>query len=237
MNSLSRSSFFFPLTAMSVVAMSLYLAWRFFLGEWNGPRLHLNLFLAWVPYFAAVAAVGVARRRPDGVWLFRALVVVWFFFFPNAPYLVTDWRYLPGWTEELWYATLMMTTFSLCGLSLAATSLYLVQTVIAARSSRLAGRVIAVAAIGLSGLGVYLGRFIRLNTWDLLTDPLQVARDVAGLVRAHQHHLGPIGFTVLFTCLLACVYYLFLEVRRAAPSPEERRLGTFAERDVNEPRR
>jgi uncharacterized membrane protein len=231
-----RSSFLFPLTAMSVVAMSLYLAWRLFLGPWNGPRLHLNLFLAWVPYVAALAAVELHRRRPDAAWSFRALIVVWFFFFPNAPYLVTDWRYLPGWTDELWYATLTMTTFSLCGLSLAAVSLYLVQTTIAVRSSRLAGRIVAVAAIGLSGLGVYLGRFIRLNTWDLLVDPLQVVRDIVGLLRAHQHHLGPVGFTVLFTFLLASIYYLFVEVRQAAPSPEERRLGVFARSDVEEQR-
>ncbi|MCE9603713.1 MAG: DUF1361 domain-containing protein [Planctomycetia bacterium] len=216
-----RSRFFFPLLALSIVAMALYLAWRQLIGPWTGPRLHLNLFLAWVPYFAALAAVAAHQRRPSSPWLFRVSFLAWFVFFPNAPYLVTDWRYLPGWVDELWYAMLMMTSFSLCGLFLAAISLYLVHTVVARRTSHRAGTIVAALAIGLSGLGVYLGRFIRLNTWDLITHPRTVISDVATAFRTHETHMGPIGFTVLFTLLLASVYYLVLQLRQAHWSREE----------------
>lgn len=217
------SRFFFPLAAMSAVAMLLFGAWRELIGPWTGPRLHLNLFLAWVPYLIALAAVRVQQRRPNSPWLFKLMFVAWFFFFPNAPYLVTDWRYLPGWTNELWYSVVMMTAFSLCGLMLATVSLYLVHTLVNVRLSRTLGNVVAASAIGLSGLGVYLGRFLRLNTWDLFTKPGQVLADVEKAFREHPNHMGPIGFSILFTLVLGSLYYMCLELRHAHWSREELR--------------
>lgn len=215
------SRFFFPLAALSAVALLLHGAWQLLVGPWPGPRLDWNLFLAWVPYLMALAAVGVQQRRPESSWLFWPIMVAWLSFFPNAPYLVTDWRYLPGWTDELWYSVVMMTTFSLCGLFLAGTSLYLIQTLVAVRTSRPLGNLTATTALVLSGLGVYLGRFIRLNSWDFVTAPAMVFTDIAASFQAQTHHLGPIGFSLLFTLMLGAFYYAFLQVRHSHWSREE----------------
>ncbi len=216
-----QSRFFVPLLGLSIVAMSLYGAWHALVGPWTGPRLHLNLFLAWVPYFAALACVALQQRLPQARGLFWACAACWLVFFPNAAYLVTDWRYLPAWQDALWFGIGMLTAFSLCGLMLSTVALYLMHTVLAVRVSPLFGRVAAWGAVMLAGLGVYLGRFVRLNTWDLFTRPGAVFADVAQCFREHPNHLGPIGFSVLFTLLLAGLYYMTLELRHARWSREE----------------
>src|SRR5262249_49134794 len=82
---------------------------------WLGPRLHVNLALAWVPYLCSLAAVLAAEKRPHSLW--PALPgILWFIFFPNAPYLVTDWLYLDSAHDHLWSSIGLLMAFSLCGL-------------------------------------------------------------------------------------------------------------------------
>src|SRR5262245_35018478 len=83
--------FFLPLVLASGVALLLFAGWHIRCAGWPGPRLHLNLALAWVPYLCSLWAAARAEHsaRPA-----RALIVpglLWVAFFPNAPYLVTDW--------------------------------------------------------------------------------------------------------------------------------------------------
>ena len=154
-----QSRLFYPLVAMSLIALSFFEAWQRLIGPWEGPRLLLNLSLAWLPYVFALLCVALHERLPRWPIFYRLSLVPWLLFFPNAPYLITDWHNLPIWQDEMWYAIAMMTAFSASGLLLAAQSLYLVQTVVAVRQGRSWGWVTAVVAIGLSGLGVYLGLF------------------------------------------------------------------------------
>jgi len=215
------SRMFFPLAALSAVAMGLYGLWFVAIGPWNGPRLHLNLFLAWLPYAFALAAVAAHQRNSQRSGAFWPCVVLWLLFFPNAPYLLTDWLYLPHWQDELWYAIILLSTFSVCGLLLAAVSLHLVQTVVALRAGREAGAATCIAALALSGVGVYLGRFLRLNSWDLFTQPRDVLNEALAAFDAQPNHVGLVGFSLLFTLLLGGTYYAVVSLRRTDWSREE----------------
>lgn len=216
-----HSRLFFPLAALTATAAAFYAMWPWLIGPWSGPRLHLNLFLAWVPYLLALLAVALHQHAPRQPWLFRIVAVLWLLFFPNAPYLITDWLYLPHWQEELWYAIALMTACTLCGMMLAAASLHLMQTVVHVRMGVDAGRTLAVVAIGLCGAGVYLGRFVRLNSWDAITDPLAVWKDAVSAIEKQENHAGIAAFSVLFALLFGGVYYAVVEMRRAPHSREE----------------
>jgi len=132
-----------------------------------------NLTLAWVPFVLAVAAYARARQRVDVlVWV---LLVPWLLFFPNAPYLLTDFIHLDEGPAPLWYDALMLSAFAWTGLMLGFGSLYLVQTIL----RRAVGDSIAWAGVlgplALASLGVFIGRFIRFNSWDALLHPMRVA--------------------------------------------------------------
>src|SRR6516164_2638837 len=83
------------------------------------------------------------------------------------------------------------------------------------------GWAVAVVAIGLSGLGVYLGRFLRLNSWDLITEPRRVLSDVLDRLHEHAHDPSPLAFTAMFGVLLLVFYLVFRAIRLAPRSREE----------------
>jgi uncharacterized membrane protein len=132
-----------------------------------------NLILAWVPLLFAIGAYARARTRLDvGVVL---LLVPWLLFFPNAPYLLTDFVHLGEGPAPLWYDGLMLSAFAWTGLLLGFASLYLVQMIARCAFGDGVAWLTVLAVLGLGSVGVYVGRFIGLNSWDALLHPLQVA--------------------------------------------------------------
>ena len=135
-----------------------------------------NLMLAWVPLVLAMAAYGRARRRFD--LTVTVLLVSWLLFFPNAPYLLTDFIHLGEGPAPLWYDALMLSAFAWTGLLLGFASLYLVQMILRGTFGAVVSWLGVIVALGLASLGVYVGRFIRLNSWDALLHPIRVAEVV-----------------------------------------------------------
>lgn len=135
-----------------------------------------NLILAWVPLALAVTAYARARRRVD--LLVAALLVPWLLFFPNAPYLLTDFIHLGEGPAPLWYDALMLSAFAWTGLLLGFASLYLVQMILRRALGAAVAWIGVLGALGLASLGVYVGRFVRFNSWDALLHPVRVAEVV-----------------------------------------------------------
>jgi len=171
-----------------------------------------NLTLAWVPFALAAVAYSRARRRVDAlVWV---LLVPWLLFFPNAPYLLTDFIHLDEGPAPLWYDALMLSAFAWTGLLLGFASLYLVQMILRRAFGARIAWVGVLGALGLASVGVYIGRFIRFNSWDALLHPLAVAdvvRDQFGSVPLRAAE----GFVALTTFLAVgyLVLYSFTDLR------------------------
>jgi uncharacterized membrane protein len=92
------------------------------------------------------------------------------------------------------------------GLLLGIASLKMMQEIIARTLSPAAGWFFAIGATILSSVGVYLGRFLRWNSWDLLQDPLPIAKDMYGIVRHPLSNLPTYVFLILFTLLFLFIY-------------------------------
>lgn len=159
------------LLILSMAAVGLLVVRMDRVGEPAFGFLVWNLFLAWIPFGLALCAALVHRRagpRP----LLWALGVCWLLFLPNAPYILTDFIHLGRrGGVPLWFDAALIGTFAGVGLALGLASLLIMHHVVAARSGRLVGWVFAVSALVLSAIGVYLGRFLRFNSWDVITDP------------------------------------------------------------------
>lgn len=212
---LLRENHFYPLAAASVIAMIFYIGERLH-SQWHGPRLHLNLFLAWIPYGFALALIALDTLRTTP--LVRVLQLIcflgWFFFFPNAPYLATDFAYLDWAHFDLWQRVAIFCAFSQCGLMLAMTSLLLVDSHVAQSYGVIPARIIVAIAILLSGAGVFIGRFLRWNSWDLLSHPFSVVLDAVEKFDQPVQGIRPIVFSVMFTLVLATYYAFILSLSR-----------------------
>lgn len=165
-----------------------------------------NLFLAAIPAVAAWFFVRAAERRSSTVGQV-AWFAIWLAFLPNAPYIVTDFMHLdPRPPIPLWYDIALLASCAGTGLLLGYSSLADVQAIITRRFSALLGRVLAIAALFLSGFGIYLGRFLRWNSWDALTNPLQLFFDIADRAVSPLSHPRIIAVTVIYGVTLLLGY-------------------------------
>lgn len=164
-----------------------------------------NLFLAWVPVAAALTCRAFAGRL--SVFAVGA-GVIWLLFFPNAPYMLTDYIHIRAAhaPSPLWWDALMLSSFVWTALMLGFFSLYLMQGVWSARIGRFGSWLLAALALGIASFGVYLGRFVRLNSWDALLHPRGVAHIIADQLENPLHQPRLIGVLGLLTGFLLIAY-------------------------------
>ena len=163
----------------SALSLAMLAGRTFFIGRVELGFYVWNLVLAWLPLLFALRVYRLAGRRPARWWPLALAAGLWFFFFPNAPYLVTDFLHLklrPPVPE--WFDIVMMMSFAWTGLLLGYLSLQLMQETVRLRKGTRWGWVFAVAMLALGSLGIYIGRFARWNSWDVIVRPHGLAGDI-----------------------------------------------------------
>lgn len=195
----------YPLLLSSLLACGLLAGRLYLTRHWTYLFLAWNLFLAWIPYLVSLglAWLGQQSRR----WLLLvALGTVWLAFLPNAPYLVTDLMHLqPRDPMPFWYDLGLFAVLAWTGLFLTVFSLRAMQRLVEARAGWAVSWLFVLGVLALNGLGVYIGRFLRWNSWDLLFHPHTILAEMAGRLANPLQYPGSIGFTFMFaTFLLVC---------------------------------
>jgi uncharacterized membrane protein len=211
------------LFAGSLFCVALVLVRNVSTGNPNFRYLIWNLFLAWIPFALAVVVYDRWRRRRTGI-LLLALGALWLLFFPNAPYIATDFVHLErDPLAPYWYDAVTIASFAWMGLLLGFASLYLVQTVVRQWRGEVASWIFAVVALALGSLGIYLGRFLRLNSWDALEHPSVLPRIAHAVARDPFAYQEAIAVTVLFTLALSFAYFLLYSFAALGLEPDAER--------------
>jgi uncharacterized membrane protein len=195
-----------------------------------------NLLLAIVPYLVAAASAFLLSRSREGRGrnaLAAAAALLWLAFYPNAPYIFTDFihvinkTYVRAAPSEwlnlnalLWYDLLMNAAFAFFGHFIGLISMWLMQGSLGKVWGEKAARLVVGAAILFSGFGIYLGRFSRLNSWDLFID----LRKVAGEVGEALADPKAILFSIAFSLFILLTYVSLVVFKRLdPPSIDERK--------------
>ncbi len=174
-----------------------------------------NLFLAALPVPLALVVDWASRHRRSALGV--ASWVVWLLLFPNSPYLVTDLIHLEEHPPTpLWFDALILVSAAVAGLLAGFVSLHIVQAAVTRRWGGRKGWAMAVLVLGLTGFGVYLGRFARFNSWDLLTRPRHFLYDVGSAVTARDSPRAVV-VTVLFSSFLIVTYATVEMLGRISP--------------------
>lgn len=169
-----------------------------------------NLLLAWLPLVFALLLCEQLAQSPRNRWRALSLGTAWLLFFPNAPYIFTDLIHL---TTKLnghyWADMILILLCALNGSMLGFVSLYLMQSVVARRFSRITGWLFVAVVAGLSGVGVFLGRFLRLNSWDVIWRPGQFFQHFDNWMTDPFGSVVPYLFPALFAVFLFIAYVMF----------------------------
>ena len=165
-----------------------------------------NLFLAWIPFVLAYIAYALSWKR---IWLIFTIPIfafMWLIFFPNAPYILTDLQYLNSVVSvtPLWFDIILLVWFTWTSMLLGLVSLYMMHEIVQRHFGRWPGWIFVLIVSGLSSAGIYIGRFMRWNSWDILQNPSELAMDILGL--AIDPSLRLLAFTTLFAAFFLFVY-------------------------------
>lgn len=141
-----------------------------------------NLFLAFVPYFITwwmSKDVRIAENR----FKYCMALAVWLLFIPNSFYIITDLFHLNrSRSAPQWFDLLLIFSFAWNGLLAGVLSLRRVEVLLAAEKGNQFAVVFVFVVMWLCGFGVYIGRYLRFNSWDVVTDPLSLVAEILDLV-------------------------------------------------------
>jgi uncharacterized membrane protein len=197
------------LALSSAFAVALVAARVAYTDRPDGLNLVWNLVLAWVPFLLAVFVYDRARRGAS-LAVLVAGGALWLLFFPNAPYLITDFKLLPIWQgAPIWFDVVVLSTAAWTGLALGFVSLYLVQAVVGRLLGAVTSWLFVLSVLALGSFGIYLGRFERWNSWDVFAEPGPLLRDIGTRIANPAEHGRTVAVTVLFTVFLGLSYAVF----------------------------
>ena len=174
-----------------------------------------NIFLALIPYGISTLLVAFHERLKNR-WQILPIVLLWLILFPNAPYLITDLLHLksdPG--VPTWYDLALFLFFAWNGLMLGYASLLDVQCVLTQRFNHFVGWLTAVGSLVLGSFGIYLGRFLRWNSWDLLFSPQELIHDIGVRALDPLSYPQTYGVTIIFSLFLVLGYLLLMQFSHA----------------------
>jgi uncharacterized membrane protein len=195
----------------SLISVFLAKARMLYSGSNEYSSLIWNLFLAWIPLLLSVLVYLISWSK-RWLWVVSiACTMVWLLFFPNAPYILTDFNHLSTSSSNapLWFDVIMVIWFAWTGLLLGVVSLHLMHGIVTRLIGRISGWIFTLIVISLGGIGISLGRFLRWNSWDVLQEPLPILHDVWDWIRYPFSNLRIYGFTILYTLLFLFVYLAF----------------------------
>jgi len=208
----------------ALVLTTLFCIWigshlRVYTGRELYRFLNWDIFLAWTPALLALALDGMIslyrsqRMGIVGRLLIGLIGLCWLFFYPNAAYLVTDLvhpfvHYRPSGRFvqdlEFWYHLFLFFNAGLLGLGLGTYALSSVQQHIAERFGSLWSWLFALIVLILSSVGIYIGRFIRWNSWDVFTRPQRIWSDIMTIVNDPSE----LRFMLIFTGMILVISVL-----------------------------
>lgn len=168
-----------------------------------------NLVLAWV---SSIATFWLSRHvsRPT-TWLTILTLILWLLFLPNAFYIVSDLIHLQSTGEvSILFDAVLVFTFSVVGFLLGLASLGVVHYWLWRRIGEKGSALVVTSVILLCSFAIYLGRYLRWNSWDIITNPLGLLIDVSQRVIYPLDNPRTISTTFLFFMLIGTTYFSLL---------------------------
>lgn len=175
-----------------------------------------NIFLATLPLL--FSTLFIMQYKDSKKITLVVLFFCWLLFFPNSPYLMTDFIHLQNevfYQFALYEPTIYFREIKaylglldivigcLLGLLMATKSLYHIHTFLSNKYKKTAGNIILVLILLLSGFGIYIGRFLRFNSWDILR-PFSLMKNIIQSI-----DFFTLKFTILLAFIILFIYMIY----------------------------
>ncbi|HFS67260.1 MAG TPA: DUF1361 domain-containing protein [Flavobacteriia bacterium] len=207
---MKKAFFFLHLYAFILLAFRIYHTNSLFYGF-----MLWNLFLAYLPFY--ISNLITSKKL---LWI---LFIIWLLFLPNSSYLITDLFHLnKGLKSPVWYDLLLLFTFSIIGIGYYFMSLIKIYHVIKNHYNIYIANSIIYCSIVLSCFGMYLGRYLRWNSWELFLQPKILLIDVITRITKPFEHPKTWGFTLGYSLLFIILFWFIKDIKIKATFAKEK---------------
>jgi uncharacterized membrane protein len=184
----------------SIVNVILQLCKMWYTQSLSGAYFIWNLFLASIPFYISIF---LAKHKEQKSIISIPLLMAWMLFLPNAPYIITDYVHLyPSETPNFWFSLLIFFSFALNGLLYGICSIVIIRKHFFNSLSTINSALLSIAISLLCGYGVFIGRFLRWNSWSVITKPFALLQECILYLIHPQHVVHTWGFLSVFAVLV-----------------------------------
>jgi uncharacterized membrane protein len=174
-----------------------------------------NLFLAVIPYWIS-KFISTRLSIMESPWKLTIALIAWILFIPNSFYIVTDLFHLgQNYVVPAWFDLLLIFSFAWNGLLLGLLSVRQIEKILAPRLLFKREYLFVVPVMVLNALGVYIGRYLRYNSWDIITNPFRLVVDIAHIISHPIVNKNAWGMTFLFSTFLVLMYSTIRKISRS----------------------
>ena len=206
------------LLVSSVFSCSLLTARILVTGTLNYIFLPWNLFLAFVPYWISwwmTRNISIIEHKIKAVIALGA----WLLFIPNSFYIITDLFHLSRYrSAPQWFDLLMIFSFAWNGLLCGILSLRRVEIMISILRGKNFSVLIVFIVMWLCALGIYIGRFLRYNSWDIIADPFSLAGEIIDMIIHPFDNAYAWGMTICYAVFMTLLYCTIKKLSEAFKS-------------------
>jgi uncharacterized membrane protein len=182
------------------LALGLFVIRSLIFGEWFFPSILWNIFLAFIPWAISTTISGSGYRIIR--WIKGAL---WLLFLPNAFYIATDLIHLRESTPQTyWIDLILLLSFTSSAFLMGFYSFNNIERMFTRRAHTSVKSLVRVVLFLACSYGLYLGRVLRWNSWDLILHPRAVIESI------FQNLISMQASSLSFTISLSFFLFLFL---------------------------
>ena len=174
-----------------------------------------NLLLAFVPYFLSYSLT-VRPAWMESKWKFASVFTVWLLFIPNSFYMLTDMFHLyDSFSVPRWYDLLLILSFAWNASLMGILSVRHIEKIMEARWLYKFEWLFVYPIMLLNALGIYIGRYLRFNSWDVISNPFQLMADMMHILMHPVYYKNAWAMITCFSFFLSILYMTLKKLSKA----------------------
>lgn len=192
------------------IALLLMLAFSFLIVQFRYAQTDVRIFrFFWWNLLLAIIPYLTSELLKGAVWRTVLLVLLTVLFLPNAPYMITDLFHLRTRAEfPLWYDTLLIFWFALVGMALFYLVIFNLETCFKRFFSPVFSHFLIAVICLLNGFGIFLGRYLRFNSWDILSNSDDLTEQILDKIINPSANTRAVGVTLLYGATMLVGFWM-----------------------------
>lgn len=206
--------------SFSVILMTVRII---FSGNLGYSFLIWNLFLAFIP-FAISNWLSKNAHLAGSKLSFSLVFIAWLLFIPNSFYILTDLFHLNTFISmPLWFDLTMILSFAWNGMLLGVLSVQQMEKLIERYIRRKTGLFFIYPVMFLNALGIYIGRYLRFNSWDVITNPFHLIEEIFNLALHPVEYKYVWSMVICFSVFMTLLYLTLINRHELTAAERNRR--------------